>query len=130
MKRMIFICILFIVTIIGCILEGRYVCKTFLYLEDRLYYIKQQLQKNTENMNTEENIKLLKELHAEWTEKKKVLKIFVWHTNLKDVEVGLSRIQSYTAENDFTEAYTEIQNLIDFSKHFRQDYELNLQNIF
>lgn len=81
-------------------------------------------------MNTEENIKLLKELHAEWTEKKKVLKIFVWHTNLKDVEVGLSRIQSYTAENDFTEAYTEIQNLIDFSKHFRQDYELNLQNIF
>lgn len=129
MKRMIFMLILLVLTITGCVLEGRYVNNSFVYLEQRLEKVTQQLQKNKEEINTEENIQMLKDLHAEWYEKKKVLKLFVWHTNLKDVEVGLSRIQSYTVENDYTEAYTEIQNLIDFSKHYRQDFALNWQNI-
>ena len=71
----------------------------------------------------------LKTIHKNWQKRTKILKFFVWHTGFKDVEIGLSRITSYTEENDYTEAYTELNNLIDYCIHYCEDYKFNLQNI-
>lgn len=128
-KKLVAIIIFLIVILIAGILESRYTISTFDELEERLIVIKNELAKDTENIDQEANISALKDLHEDWQCHTKVLKFFVWHTGIKDVEVGLSRITSYTEENNYTEAYVELNNLIDYSKHYSKDYKFNFENI-
>ena len=88
--------------------ESLYITSSFNELESRLTDIRLDLSKTPDHIDTTQNITTLKELHTDWQKHTKVLKFFVWHTGIKDVEVGLSRITSYTEENDYTEAYTEL----------------------
>ena len=129
MKKLIAVVTLFIFIIAFGVFESAYISHTFTFLENQLKIVSAMLEKDDENIDTEENITHLKDLHTEWQKKTKVLKFFVWHTGIKDVEVGLSRITSYTEENNYTEAYVELNNLIDYSKHYKEDYRFSIQNI-
>ena len=59
-----------------------------------------------------------------------MLKALIWHTGIKDIEVGLARIKIYTMQNDFKEASSELEGLIDYVEHYKEDFTLSLENLF
>lgn len=83
-----------------------------------------------ENIDTEENVFFVKDLHEKWHKKTNVLKALIWHTGIKDIEIGLSRIETYTSENDYTEALAELDSLIDYVGHYASDFRLTFSNLF
>ena len=122
--------LLSIVLVIGCTLESFYVNKSFDWLINSLETIQIELRENKEKVDTEKFIGDIYDLHNKWHKKVKVLKCLIWHTNIKDVEIGLARISVYIEENNYTEAYAEIAALIDFTAHYLDDFRVSLENIF
>lgn len=126
-----FLFILLTATIIAAsIFESVYIEKTFEFLERELFTIEQLLEKDTENIDTEENIQAIKTLTKKWHKKATRLRFLVWHTAIKDVEVGLSKIESYTIENEYKEVFVELNYLVNFSKQYKKDFKVLLENIF
>ena len=122
--------IAFLVLIIGAgYFESHYITSSFDQLVGKLNDVKTELSLTPDQIDTVDNVGALVEIHDFWQTRTNVLKFFVWHTGIKDVEVGLSRITSYTEENNFTEAYVELNNLIDYCKHYSKDYRFSVQNI-
>ena len=122
--------VLSIVLVLGCILESGYINKSFDWLINSLETIQIELTENKEKIDTDKFIDDISNLHDKWHKKVKILKCLIWHTNIKDVEVGIARISVYISENDYTEAYAEIASLIDFSAHYLDDFRISLENIF
>jgi len=109
--------------------ESHYITNSFDELVGKLNVIKTELSLTPDKIDEPEIIGELIAIHEDWQHHTSVLKFFVWHTGIKDVEVGLSRITSYTEENNFTEAYVELNNLIDYCRHYSTDYSFSIQNI-
>ena len=128
-KKWTIISVIFVCLIVGCALEYNYVNKAFVGLRESLEAFEPMLSANEENIDTEENIKYMENLHASWHKKVKVLKALIWHTGLKDIEVGLSKIKTYTEKNDYTEALAELQSLIDYVNHYAKDFTLAIENL-
>ena len=126
-----YICIIvFILAIVASgIFESHYIVSSFEFLEDELYSFAQKMEYDTENINTEENIVAINDIRKRWQDKTQLLEIFVWHTVIKEIENSLSRITSYVKQNDFKEAYTELNSLIDYSEYYSQDYRFSIQNV-
>mgnify|MGYP001070118117 CR=1 FL=1 len=128
-KKLISVLALIVVVGFAGFFESNYIIKSFDYLNSELILVMNNLSADPEHIDTKENVDNLKAIHTNWQKHTKVLKFFVWHTGIKEVEVGLSRITSYTEENDYTEAYVELNNLIDYCNHYSEDYRFSLQNI-
>lgn len=128
-KKLIAILIFIGIIIATGIFESNYIIKSFDGLSAKLLSIEESLSQNEDSIDSQENITTLKQTHKDWQDRTKVLKFFVWHTGIKDVEVGLSRITSYTEQNNYEEAYTELNNLIDYCNHYSEDYRFSIQNI-
>lgn len=129
-KRWIVMIVLTILLIVSCILESKFVNSSFDWLINNLETIQIELTENKEKIDTEKFINDIYTLHNEWHKKVKLLKCLIWHTNIKDVEIGLARISVYIEENNYTEAYAEIASLIDFSAHYLDDFRISTENIF
>ena len=128
-KKWIVILSIIVLLVVGCFLEYQLVNKSFDYLHDKLEVYVTMIGEDEENIDTEENVEYIENLHSEWHGKLKVLKALIWHTGVKDIEIGLSRIKTYTQENDYTEALTELQALIDYVKHYSEDFSLSIENL-
>lgn len=128
-KWVIMIC-LTLVLIFGCIVESIYVNGAFDKLVNELEMIQIELTENQEKIDSEYFIKKSNNIHMRWHKKVKVLKCLIWHTGIKDVEVGLARISVYISENDYTEASAEIFALIDYLGHYSDDFSISWENIF
>lgn len=129
-KKWIIMLSLAVALVFGCIVESRYVNKSFEWLINSMETLQIVATENKENIDTDEIIKLSYSIHNEWHKKVKVLKCLIWHTGIKDVEIGLARIAVYIEENDYTEAYAEIASLIDYSAHYLDDFRISSENIF
>lgn len=130
MTKKFIVIILFLVFVAGAsIFESRYIMSSFDELIGKLNDVKTELSLTPDEIDDPQHIETLITIHEDWQTHTQVLKFFVWHTGIKDVEVGLSRITSYTEENNYTEAYVELNNLIDYCEHYKQDYIFSLQNI-
>lgn len=129
-KKWIFMVLLTIMLVVGCVLESFYVNKSFDWLINSLETVQIQLTENKDKIDTDELIEKVYDLHNKWHKKVKLLKCLIWHTNIKDVEVGLARISVYVEENNYTEAYAEIASLIDFAAHYLDDFRISTENIF
>lgn len=130
MKKLIAVIIFILIVICSGLIESNFIAKTFQFLEDELEHVMQMIAVDKENIDTEENINYMKNLHQQWKKKTKILKFFVWHTGIKEMEIGLARITSYIEENDYKETYVELNNLIDYSEHYKEDYRFSIENIF
>lgn len=129
-KKWIFMIILSIILVVGCVLESIFVNKSFDWLINSLETIQIELTENKDSIDSEKFISDIYDLHNEWNNKVKTLKCLIWHTNIKDIEIGLARIAVYIEENNYTEAYAEIAALIDFSAHYLDDFRVSFENIF
>lgn len=85
---------------------------------------------NEDQIDTEENVLFIQNIHEKWHKKSKILKALIWHTGIKDIEVGLSKIETYSSENDFTEALVEVDSLLDYVSHYASDFKLAIENLF
>ena len=129
-KKWIFMIVLTIILVLGCVAESVYVNNSFDWLINSLETVQIELTENKEKIDTEKLIGNIYDLHNNWHKKVKVLKCLIWHTNIKDVEIGLARISVYIEENNYTEAYAEIAALIDFTAHYLDDLTISVENIF
>ena len=129
-KKWIIMISLIVFLIVGCILESTYVNNSFDNLIERLETFQIKLDKNKENIDLDDNIFESKQIHNEWHERVDLLKCLIWHTGIKDIEVGLARISIYIEENDYTEASAEISSLVDYLKHYSSDFDISWENIF
>ena len=122
--------LLSIILVVGCVFESVFVNKSFDWLINSLETLQIELTENKESIDDEKFVNDIYNLHNSWHKKVKVLKCLIWHTNIKDVEIGLARISVYIEENNYTEAYAEIAALIDFSAHYLDDFRISTENIF
>ena len=129
-KKWIIMGSLIIVLIIGCVLESTYVNNSFDNLVERLENFQIKLDENDEKIDLNELIVESKQIHSEWHKKVDLLKCLIWHTGIKDIEVGLARISIYVEENDYKEASAEVSALVDYLKHYSSDFDVSWENIF
>lgn len=129
-KRWITMICLTIILVAGCIFESSYVNRSFDWLINSLETVQIELTENKDKIDTEKFIDDVYDLHNQWHKKVKLLKCLIWHTNIKDVEIGLARISVYVEENNYTEAYAELASLIDFCAHYLDDFRISTENIF
>lgn len=129
-KKWIIMISLIIVLAVGCVLESTYVNNSFNNLVSDLENLQIELDENKEKIDYDKFILESKEIHNNWHKKVKVLKCLIWHTGIKDVEVGLARISTYIEEDDYTEASAELSSLIDYLKHYSDDFNISWENIF
>lgn len=129
-KKWIVMISLSIILVVGCLIESIYVNNSFNWLINSLETFQIEIRENKDKIDTEELIDEIYQIHNKWNKKVKILKCVIWHTNIKDVEIGLARISVYVEENNYTEAYAEIAALIDFSGHYIEDFSISTENIF
>lgn len=128
-KWIIMICIV-IILVVGCVLETNYINNSFKFLENNLIKFKETVVNTPEEeLDSPQFSEYVSKLHNEWHVKLSGLKCLIWHSGVKDVEVGLSRIQTYTSEKDKTETLAEINSLIDYLDHYSEDFTIAIENI-
>ncbi len=129
-KKWIIILSIITILIVGCIIESNYINNSFLFLEGKLKEYKSVIETTEESLiDSEENILFVQNLHEEWHGKLKVLKSLIWHSGLKDIEISLSRIESYVKESEKTETLAELSGIIDYLEHYSEDFTISLENI-
>ena len=129
-KKWIIMLTLTLFLIVGCVIETNYVNKSLKWLINSLETLEIKATENKDKIDTKEIIDLSFNIHEQWHENVKVLKCLIWHTGIKDAEIGLARISVYIKENNYTEAYAEIAALIDYSAHYLDDFRISTENIF
>lgn len=129
-KKWIVMIVLSVLLLTGCIIESIYVNKSFDSLITSLENFQLELDKHENNIDKSVYIVKAKNIHQKWHKKVRVLKCLIWHSGIKDVEIGLARVEVYIEENDYTEASAEISALVDYLEHYSDDFSISLENIF
>ena len=129
-KKWITMISLLVILISSCVLETVYVNNSFNWIINSLETLQIELTENKEKCDIEELVNEAYNIHIEWDKKTKVLKCLIWHSGIKDVEIGMAKICVYVEENNYTEAYAEIASLIDYCSHYIDDFTISAQNIF
>lgn len=128
-KRWIIILGIAIALIVGGILETKYTQNSLCWLISSVEELETNLKANKEDIDSKALVDKANAIDSEWDKKLDNLKCLVWHSCVKDIEIGLARIVVYMEENDFTEAYAECASLIDYAKHYLDDFKITLENI-
>ena len=128
-KKWILMIVLAIALTLGCIFESKFINKSFNWLINSLETLQIELTENKEKIDTEELIHDAYAVHENWHKKVSPLKTIIWHSWIKDIEIGLARIAVYVEENDYTEAYAELAALIDYCAHYLDDFQISLENV-
>ena len=129
-KKWVIMITLIIILTVGCFFEKKYVNDSLNWLINSLETLQIELTENKDKIDTEELIAEAYSIHNQWHKKVKLLKCLIWHTGIKDIEVGLARIAVYVEENDYTESYAETAALIDYIAHYLDDFRISVENIF
>ncbi|MCR5553558.1 MAG: DUF4363 family protein [bacterium] len=130
MKKKWAVMIVIILLIVGlCVFESIYIQNSFTYLYGELVKFEEKISEDENNIGSEENVAIIKDLHSSWQRRSDNLKMIVWHTGMKEVEINLSRIQSYVITNNFEEAIVELNALKDFCLHYKDDFIITIENI-
>lgn len=128
-KRWVVIIVLTVILVVACIFESRFVNKSFNWLINSLETLQIEITENREQIDTKELIDSAYSIHENWHSKVTGLKCVIWHSWIKDIEIGLARIAVYISENNYTEAYAEIAALIDYAAHYLDDFQITAENI-
>ena len=128
-KKWIVIISIMLLLITGCIIENTYISSSFDKFHKKLETAKTMLEEDDGAIDNEENIKFLRSIETEWDKNIMGLKSVIWHTGLKEIEIGLSRVITYTEENNFTEAMTELNAILDYLDTYSREFGLSLENL-
>ena len=127
-KWIVIVCIA-VLLVVGGVCETKYTQKSLCWLIESVEALEVDMKNSKDNIDEQVLIKQAKMIDSEWDNRLDKLKCLVWHSSVKDIETGLARIIVYMEENDFTEAYAESEALIDYAKHYLDDFKITLPNI-
>ena len=99
-KKWIFMLILSISLVVSSLFESRFINKSFNWLINSLETLQIEITQSKDKIDTEELISKAYIVHEDWHKDVGVLKCLIWHTGIKEVEVGLARIAVYIEENE------------------------------
>ena len=128
-KKWIVIVSIMLLLVAGCIVENTYISGSFNRFHKKLETAKTMLEEDDGAIDNEENINFLKYIETDWDKNIMGLKSVIWHTGLKEIEIGLSRVITYTEENNFTEAMTELNAILDYLDTYSKEFGLSLENL-
>ena len=128
-KKWIVIVSIMLLLVAGCIVENTYIRGSFDKFHKKLETAKTMLEEDDGAIDNEENINFLKSIETDWDKNIMGLKSVIWHTGLKEIEIGLSRVITYTEENNFTEAMTELNAILDYLDTYSREFGLSLENL-
>ena len=128
-KRWIIILCISVILVVGGIVETKYTQDSLYWLIESVEELELDLKANKDEIDADAYVKKANAIDDKWDKKLNVLKCLVWHSCVKDIEIGLARIVVYIEENDFTEAYAECESLIDYANHYLDDFKITLENI-
>ncbi len=114
---------------VGCIFENKFVNKSFTWLINSLETLQINLTENKDKIDTDELKLEANAVHENWHKRVSGLKCVIWHSWIKDIEIGLAKISVYVSENNYTEAYAELAALIDYCAHYSDDFKISGENI-
>ncbi|MBQ8424823.1 MAG: DUF4363 family protein [Clostridia bacterium] len=128
-KKWVVMVALTIILVVGCVYESKYIHSSFSGLINSLETLQIEITENKEKIDTEELITKSYNLHDKWHKSIRGIKCMIWHTGVKDIEVGFARIAAYVEENEYADAYAEIASLIDYIAHYLDDFKISIENV-
>ena len=128
-KKWIVILSILVLLVVACILENSYIKGSFDCFQAKLETAKVMLKEDDGAIDNEENISYLENIENDWDKKIKSLKSLIWHTGLKEIEIGLSRVITDTEENNFTEAMTELNAILDYLDTYEDEFTFSWENL-
>jgi hypothetical protein len=128
-KKWIVMIVLTICLVLGCLFESLFINKSFNWLINSLETLQINITENKDKIDTQELIDESYSIHENWHNRVKGLKCLIWHSWIKDIELGLAKISVYISENNYTEAFAELASLIDYCAHYLDDFQVSTENI-
>ena len=65
-----------------------------------------------------------------WLEKKKSLHVFIPHTEIKEVDLWLSETVRLVHDEEWTDAISKVEVLIELSEQIPKTFSIRIENIF
>jgi hypothetical protein len=108
----------------GAFIEQHLIKKEFGLFEDILT----ELYEKTESYdcNREDALSVQKW----WVHKKESLHIYIPHNDIKEIDYWLAEALSLIYTQDYDDALSKIEVLIEICEHIPDTYKLNLENVF
>ena len=83
----------------------------------------------TENINTEKIANFATDLDKFWTEKEKILCLFINHNDLSKIGEEIKKIKVYIAQNNKDDCENELDVLKFYAESYKHVMEINIQNL-
>ena len=121
------ICIIIVSAIfIGNFISQDYTKQTVTQLTDTLSDLRQKVIDKNDTQSQEK----IENINKEWDNKKSKLAYYIEHDELEKIETGLTEIKSNIQTLEYEHGIEQIDKTIFLLEHVRDEYEVNLENIF
>ena len=106
-----------------------------IFIDNTLDLLAQKIDKITteisvvENIKTENIINLSNKLDEFWTNKEKILCLFINHNDLSKVGEQIKKVKVYIEQNSKGDCETELDVLKFYAESYRHVMEINIQNL-
>ncbi|SKA84242.1 protein of unknown function [Clostridium sp. USBA 49] len=126
MKNVVFSIIIFIVMIFCMFFSINYLSKTTTNLQT----LNNELEEYIKNDNWEKAYNASLDITKKWQDESRVIKIFVNHQEIDNIELELWKIPQYVKEKTKDEALASVHVLKFLLLHIYDLEKVNIQNIF
>ena len=113
-----------IIIIVGAVFESRLLQNNFSELNSSFTLLYQKAESHTA---TEDDVLAVQK---NWLNRKKTLHAFIPHTEIKEIDLWVSETVSLVKDQEWSDAISKIQVLIELSEQIPELYRLKFGNIF
>ena len=113
-----------VIIIVGAIFESRLLQNDFSELNSSFTLL---YQKAESHIATEDDVLAVQK---NWLNKKKTLHAFIPHTEIKEIDLWVSETVTLVKDQEWSDAISKIQVLIELSEQIPELYRLKFGNIF
>ncbi len=124
-KETIIIIIIIILIVIGDIIMQKYTDKTVTEISKELYFLKDYIVQNKEEMNTK-----IKEVEKVWEKHNETLAYYIEHDELEKVGTEISKAKADIEMKNYEMAVENLERCIFVLKHIKDKNSLKIVNIF
>ena len=122
-KTIVSIVCVIVIIIAGAMYEDYYVHKQFDDFNGVLSILYEKVDNETAIMDD------VYAVQKNWLEKKKNLHAFIPHTEIKEIDLWLSEAVTLVRDEEWADAISKIEVLIELTEQIPKTFELRLQNV-
>ena len=129
MKKIVYVIIITILLFSVVIAEQIFVDQTLNSLDDKIDSISTKIAR-TEIIDNEDIATNCNEIDIFWTEREKILCLFINHNDLNKIGEQIKKIKVYVEQNNKENCKYELETLKFYAESYRHVFEINFQNLF